>query len=67
MDGINALEAEANRRRADFAESLRKLRRKLTPLALADEGLRRLDPQAQVWNEIAALRNALQKRDATAR
>ena len=52
MDGINALEAEANRRRADFAESLRKLRRKLTPLALADEGLRRLDPQAEAVNAV---------------
>jgi len=40
--------------------------------AMLDEAVRdaealRLDPQAQVWNEIAALRNALQKRDATAR
>jgi hypothetical protein len=35
--------------------------------AVRDAEALRLDPQAQVWNEIAALRNALQKRDATAR
>ena len=47
MSRIDALEAEADRRRADFAASLRKLKRKLTPLGLADAGLRKLDPQAQ--------------------
>jgi hypothetical protein len=46
MSRIDAIEAEADRRRAAFAASLAKLRRKLTPLGLADEGLRRLDPQA---------------------
>jgi hypothetical protein len=47
MNRIDALEAEADRRRADFAASLRKLKRKLTPLGLADAGLRKLDPQAR--------------------
>lgn len=47
MNRIDALEAEADRRRADFAASLRKLRLKLTPLGLADEALRKLDPQGQ--------------------
>lgn len=47
MNRIDVLEAEADRRRAEFAKSLRMLRRKLTPLGLADEGLRRLDPQVQ--------------------
>jgi len=47
MNRIDALEAEADRRRQDFAASLRKLRRKLTPLGLADEALRKLDPQGQ--------------------
>jgi hypothetical protein len=40
--------------------------------AMLDEAVRgaealRLDPQAQVWNDIAALRKALAERDATAR
>ena len=47
MNKIEALEAEADRRRADFTKSLVKVRRKLTPLGLADEALRRLDPQKQ--------------------
>ncbi len=47
MNRIDALEAEADRRRQDFAASLRKLRVKLTPLGLADEALRKLDPQGQ--------------------
>jgi hypothetical protein len=45
MNHIDALEAEADRRRADFAASLSKLKRKLTPLGLADAGLHKLDPQ----------------------
>lgn len=44
MTRIEMLEAEADRKREDFAASLRKLRHKLTPLGLADEALRRLDP-----------------------
>jgi hypothetical protein len=52
MNRIDALEAEADRRCAEFAESLSKLRRKLTPLGLADEGLRKLDPQAQAVNAV---------------
>jgi hypothetical protein len=47
MNRIEALEAEADRRRADFAVSLRKLRLKLTPLGLVDEALRRLDPHGE--------------------
>jgi hypothetical protein len=47
MNPIDVLEAEADRRRADFAASLRKVRRKLTPLGLADEALRQLDPGRQ--------------------
>ena len=47
MNRIDALEAEADRRRGDFAASLRKFRLKLTPLGLADEALRKLDPQGQ--------------------
>ncbi|WP_119390997.1 hypothetical protein [Taklimakanibacter lacteus] len=47
MSRIDELEAEADRRRADFARSLRKVRRKLTPLGLADEALRQLDPRRQ--------------------
>lgn len=47
MGRIDKLEAEADRRRADFAECLRKVRRKLTPLGLADEALRQLDPHRQ--------------------
>lgn len=47
MSRIEVLEAEADRRRADFAETLRKVRRKLTPLGLADEALRQLDPGRQ--------------------
>jgi len=52
MNRIDMLEAEADRRRMEFAESLRKLRRKLTPLGLADEGLRKLDPQAQAVDAV---------------
>ncbi|MGE0240814.1 MAG: hypothetical protein AB7S59_19005, partial [Parvibaculaceae bacterium] len=52
MNRIDALEAEADRRRADFAKSLRKLRSKLTPLGLADEGLRRLDPHSQAVDAV---------------
>lgn len=47
MNRIDALEVEADRRRADFAVSLRKLRLKLTPLGLADEALHKLDRQGQ--------------------
>ena len=47
MNRIDVLEAEADRRRQDFAASLRKLRQKLTPLGLADEALRKLDPHGQ--------------------
>jgi len=47
MNKIEALEAEADRRRADFTKSLGQVRRKLTPLGLTDEALRRLDPQKQ--------------------
>ena len=47
MNHTDRLEAEADRRRADFAASLRKLKRKLTPLGLADAGLSKLDPQAR--------------------
>lgn len=47
MTDLAALEAEANRRREAFADSLRKFKPRLTPLGLADEALRRLDPQAQ--------------------
>ncbi|WP_119268698.1 hypothetical protein [Taklimakanibacter deserti] len=52
MNRIDALEAEADRRRANFAESLRKLKRKLTPLGLADAGLRKLDPHGQAMNAV---------------
>ena len=52
MNHIDALEAEADRRRADFAATLRKLRNKLTPLGLADESLRLLDPQAQAVDAV---------------
>jgi hypothetical protein len=48
MNTIEALEAEADRRRADFTKSLGQVRRKLTPLGLADEALRLIDPQKQV-------------------
>lgn len=47
MTDLATLEAEANRRREEFAVSLRKLKPRLTPLGLADEALRRLDPQAK--------------------
>jgi hypothetical protein len=47
MTDLATLEAEANRRREEFADSLRKFKPRLTPLGLADEALRRLDPQAQ--------------------
>lgn len=52
MNRIDALEAEADRRRAAFAMSLKRLKGKLTPLGLADEGLRRLDPQRQAVNAV---------------
>jgi hypothetical protein len=52
MNRIDALEAEADRRRADFVTSLRKLKRKLTPLGLADAGLRQLDPEAEALTAI---------------
>ncbi len=51
MNRIETLEAEADRRREDFAASLRKVRRKLTPLGLADEALRRLDPEARALTD----------------
>lgn len=47
MNKIEALEAEADRCRADFTKSLVRVRRKLTPLGLADEALRLIDPQKQ--------------------
>jgi hypothetical protein len=47
MNQIDGLEAEADRRRADFVASLRRLKRKLTPLGLADAGLHALDPEGQ--------------------
>lgn len=47
MSRVDALETEADRRRADFIGSLRRLKRKLTPLGLADAGLRQLDPEGQ--------------------
>src|SRR5690242_17300060 len=52
MNRIDSLEAEADRRRADFAASLRKLKHKLSPLGLADAGLRKLDPEAQALTAI---------------
>lgn len=58
MSRVEALEAEADRRRAAFAKSLLGLRRKLTPLGLADEGLRKLDPQVQA---VEALGQSLRK------
>lgn len=47
MTEFAALEAEADRRRQALAGSLRKFKPRLTPLGLADEALRRLDPQAK--------------------
>ena len=47
MNKIEVLEAEADRRRADFTKSLVQVRRKLTPLGLADEALRLIDPQRE--------------------
>lgn len=47
MTKLAELEAEADRRRQDFGKSLRKFKPRLTPLGLADEALRRLDPQAE--------------------
>src|SRR5262245_19708629 len=52
MNRIDTLEAEADRRRADFVTSLRKLKRKLTPLGLADAGLRKLDPERQAMTAV---------------
>jgi hypothetical protein len=52
MNQIDTLEAEADRRRADFAASLRKLKTKLSPLGLTDAGLRKLDPEAQALTAI---------------
>ncbi len=48
MNRIEPLEAEADRRRANFAANLRKLKLKLTPLGLADEALRKLDPHGRM-------------------
>lgn len=47
MNRIEMLEEEADRRRADFARSLSQVKRKLTPMGLADEALRRLDPHGE--------------------
>jgi hypothetical protein len=52
MNRIDALEAEADRRRNDFVASLRKLKCKLTPLGLADAGLHKLDPEAEALTAI---------------
>ncbi|MGE3872029.1 MAG: hypothetical protein AB7F74_03620 [Parvibaculaceae bacterium] len=52
MSRIDALETEADRRRADFIGSLRRLKRKLTPLGLADAGLRQLDPEGQALTAV---------------
>jgi len=52
MNRIDSLEAEADRRRADFAASLRKLKTKLSPLGLADAGLHKLDPEAEALTAI---------------
>jgi hypothetical protein len=52
MNPIDTLEAEADRRRNDFVASLRQLKRKLSPLGLADAGLRKLDPEAQALSAI---------------
>jgi hypothetical protein len=52
MNTIDTLEAEADRRRTELVASLRKLRRKLTPLGLADEGLRQLDPQGEALDAV---------------
>lgn len=52
MNPIDTLEAEADRRRTDFVTSLRQLKHKLSPLGLADAGLRKLDPQAQALSAI---------------
>lgn len=58
MTKLEELEAEADRRRQDFAHRLRKLKPRLTPLGLADEALRRLDPQAEA---VAATGRALRR------
>lgn len=52
MNPIDTLEAEADRRRADFVASLRKLKRKLTPMGLADAGLHKLDPEAEALTAV---------------
>lgn len=52
MNRIDTLEAEADRRRTDFVKSLRKLKTKLSPLGLADAGLRKLDPEAQALTAV---------------
>jgi hypothetical protein len=52
MNRIDTLEAEADRRRADFVASLRKLKRKLTPLGLADASLHKLDPEVEALTAI---------------
>lgn len=52
MNRIETLEAEADRRRAEFVTSLRRLKTKLSPLGLADAGLRQLDPEAQALTAI---------------
>jgi hypothetical protein len=52
MNRIDTLEADADRRRGDFVASLRKLKTKLSPLGLADAGLRKLDPETQALTAI---------------
>lgn len=58
MTSLAELEAEADLRRQEFAMSLRKFKPRLTPLGLADEALRRLDPEAQA---VAATSRALRR------
>lgn len=58
MTKLDELEAEADRKRQDFASRLREFKPRLTPLGLADEALRRLDPQAEA---VAATGRALRR------
>lgn len=58
MTSLAELEAEADRKRQDFAMSLRKFKPRLTPLGLADEALRRFDPQVDA---VAATGRALRR------